>query len=122
MSRLIVVSNRVAPVAEGQGTAGGLAVGVFDALRETGGIWFGWSGETATTVSHEPNIVTKGNITYATVGLNRKDYDQYYRGFANATLWPIFHYRVDLSRYERQEYHGYRRVMHRTTVAGEVPV
>ena len=114
MSRLIVVSNRVAPVAEGQGTAGGLAVGVFDALRETGGIWFGWSGETATTssdtIAHEPNIVTKGNITYATVGLNRKDYDQYYRGFANATLWPIFHYRVDLSRYERQEYHGYRRV------------
>jgi trehalose 6-phosphate synthase len=113
MSRLIVVSNRVAPIAEGQGTAGGLAVGVFDALRDTGGIWFGWSGEVVSgtaTVSNEPSIVTKGNITYATVGLNRKDYDQYYRGFANATLWPIFHYRVDLSRYQREEYHGYRRV------------
>ncbi|NMV39992.1 alpha,alpha-trehalose-phosphate synthase (UDP-forming) [Ralstonia insidiosa] len=114
MSRLIVISNRVAPMTEGQGTAGGLAVGVFDALRETGGVWFGWSGEvttqSATTVSSEPAIVSKGNITYATVGLSRRDYDQYYRGFANATLWPIFHYRVDLARFQRQEYHGYRRV------------
>ena len=114
MSRLIVISNRVAPMTEGQGTAGGLAVGVFDALRETGGVWFGWSGEvttqSATTVSSEPAIVSKGIFTYATVGLSRRDYDQYSRGFANATLWPIFHYRVDLARFQRQEYHGYRRV------------
>ena len=45
MSRLIVVSNRVAPISEGGPAAGGLAVGVFDALKETGGVWFGWSGD-----------------------------------------------------------------------------
>lgn len=110
MSRLIVVSNRVAPIAEGQASAGGLAVGVYDALRDTGGVWFGWSGEIAPGASGEPSIAAKGAITFATVGLSRRDYDQYYRGFANATLWPVFHYRVDLARYERQEYHGYRRV------------
>lgn len=110
MSRLIVVSNRVAPIAEGQASVGGLAVGVYDALRDTGGVWFGWSGEIAPGASGEPSIAAKGAITFATVGLSRRDYDQYYRGFANATLWPVFHYRVDLARYERQEYHGYRRV------------
>ena len=73
--------------------AGGLAVGVYDALRQAGGIWFGWSGE----VSATPTINTEevGNITYVTLPLNKRDYDHYYRGFSNATLWPIFHYRID---------------------------
>jgi trehalose 6-phosphate synthase len=109
MSRLIVVSNRVAPTQEGRPAAGGLAIGVLDALKESGGVWFGWSGE----IVAEPetiNIEQRGNVTYATVGLTRRDYDQYYRGFSNATLWPTFHYRNDLSRYDRQEYAGYRRV------------
>ncbi len=108
MSRLVVVSNRVAPIKEGKGVAGGLAVGVFDALRDSGGVWFGWNGE----VTSQPKLVceTVGSITYATIGLNKRDYDQYYRGFSNATLWPIFHYRIDLARYRRDEYEGYRRV------------
>src|SRR5450432_430000 len=45
MSRLVVVSNRVAPIQEGEATAGGLAAGVLDALKQKGGLWFGWSGE-----------------------------------------------------------------------------
>jgi len=109
MSRLIVVSNRVAPTQEGRPAAGGLAIGVLDALKETGGVWFGWSGETVSEPS-APVIEKQGNVTYATVGLTKRDYDQYYRGFSNATLWPTFHYRNDLSRYDRQEYAGYQRV------------
>ncbi|WP_153075698.1 alpha,alpha-trehalose-phosphate synthase (UDP-forming) [Paraburkholderia bonniea] len=113
MSRLIVVSNRVASTQKGNPAAGGLAIGVLDALKETGGVWFGWSGEItgeAAGQTQAPVIERQGNVTYATVGLSRRDYDQYYRGFSNATLWPTFHYRNDLSRYDRQEYAGYRRV------------
>ncbi len=44
MSRLVVVSNRIAP--DNKGGAGGLAVGVLGALKAAGGLWFGWSGET----------------------------------------------------------------------------
>ncbi|KMQ80182.1 Alpha,alpha-trehalose-phosphate synthase [UDP-forming] [Candidatus Burkholderia pumila] len=109
MSRLIVVSNRVAPIQEGKPSAGGLAIGVLDALKETGGVWFGWSGEIVGEAT-DPVVEKSGNVTYATVGLPRRDYDQYYRGFSNATLWPTFHYRNDLSRYDREEYSGYMRV------------
>lgn len=109
MSRLIVVSNRVAPIQEGKPAAGGLAIGVLDALKETGGVWFGWSGEIVGEAS-APVAEKRGNVTYATVGLTRRDYDQYYRGFSNATLWPTFHYRNDLSRFDREEYAGYARV------------
>lgn len=108
MSRLVVVSNRVAPIREGKPAAGGLAVGVYEALRQSGGIWFGWSGEVS--ANPQTHSETVGNINYVTLGLNKRDYDQYYRGFSNATLWPIFHYRIDLARYSREEYDGYRRV------------
>jgi trehalose 6-phosphate synthase len=109
MNRLIVVSNRVASTQEGKPAAGGLAIGVLDALKESGGVWFGWSGEIVGEAG-DPVLEQRGNVTYATVGLNRRDYDQYYRGFSNATLWPTFHYRNDLLRYDRDEYAGYRRV------------
>ena len=43
MSRLVVVSNRIAPP-DNKTSAGGLAVGVLGALKAAGGLWFGWSG------------------------------------------------------------------------------
>ncbi|AYN93206.1 MULTISPECIES: alpha,alpha-trehalose-phosphate synthase (UDP-forming) [Pseudomonas] len=110
MSRLVVVSNRVAPIEPGKAPSGGLAVGVLDALRQSGGIWLGWNGDVSNEEVPPGKNETHDNITYHTFALNKRDYDQYYRGFANATLWPVFHYRVDLSRYSREEYDGYRRV------------
>ncbi|MGN6319914.1 alpha,alpha-trehalose-phosphate synthase (UDP-forming) [Trinickia sp.] len=110
MSRLIIVSNRVAPISEGGPAAGGLAVGVYDALKETGGMWFGWSGEVVSSGQPQLQLVEQGPVTFATIGLARRDYDQYYRGFSNATLWPAFHYRADLIQYDRHDFEGYRRV------------
>jgi trehalose 6-phosphate synthase len=109
MSRLVVVSNRVAPIQEGEATAGGLAAGVLDALKTKGGLWFGWSGEVSDT--SEPRAQhTVGPITLYTINLARLDYDQYYRGFANGTLWPVLHYQIGLGHYEEAEFRGYRRV------------
>ncbi|CAJ3487771.1 alpha,alpha-trehalose-phosphate synthase [Burkholderia pseudomallei] len=110
MSRLIIVSNRVAPISEGEPAAGGLAIGVYDALKETGGMWFGWSGEVIASGVPQIRIEEHGPVTFATIGLSRRDYDQYYRGFSNATLWPAFHYRADLIQFDRHEFEGYSRV------------
>jgi trehalose 6-phosphate synthase len=95
MSRLVVVSNRVAPITEGEPTAGGLAAGVLDALKQKGGIWFGWSGEITEDSAATAHVErTVGSITLCTVDLARSDYDAFYRGFANGTLWPTLHYQV----------------------------
>ncbi|HYC01999.1 MAG TPA: alpha,alpha-trehalose-phosphate synthase (UDP-forming) [Azospirillaceae bacterium] len=110
MSRLVVVSNRVAPVEEGKSQAGGLAVAILEALKSSGGIWFGWSGQIAETQPDRPRIVESGTITYATMGLIQRDYDEYYNGFANSTLWPLFHYRLDLASFSGRTYAGYQRV------------
>jgi trehalose 6-phosphate synthase len=95
LSRLIVVSNRVAPITEGEPTAGGLAAGVLDALKQQGGIWFGWSGEVSHDTAAPAHVErTAGPITLYTVDLSRRDYDGFYRGFANGTLWPTLHYHI----------------------------
>ncbi len=109
MSRLVVVSNRVAPIQEGEATAGGLAAGVMDALKQKGGLWFGWSGDVKDVSEPKPER-TVGPITLFTIDLSRKDYDQYYRGFANDTLWPVLHYQIGLGHFEWPEFEGYRRV------------
>ncbi len=110
MSRLIVVSNRVAPVDEGKGIAGGLAVAVLAALKKAGGIWFGWSGDLVPIPAAEPKRFEVGKLTYATIDLTPRDFDEYYNGFANSMLWPLFHYRLDLTSFTRREYAGYLRV------------
>lgn len=112
MNRLIVVSNRVPCQNSHQPLAGGLTRGLEDALRQSESVWFGWSGELEDNTD-VLNLQRKGNITFATVPLCRKDYDQYYCGFANSLLWPTFHYRIDLARYDSQHYATYRQVNER---------
>ena len=110
MSRLIVVSNRVAPIVEGKAAAGGLAVAVLAAFKRVGGIWFGWSGEVVAAPQQHAKTFRSGRLSYATVDLSQRDYEEYYNGFANSTLWPLFHYRLDLTEFNRRTFAGYLRV------------
>ncbi len=108
--RLVVASNRLAPLERGKSSTGGLAVAVQTALNQSGGIWFGWSGEVIGDGTSEPHIVEAGPLIYASVDLSRQDYEEYYVGYANRVLWPLFHYRPDLVEFRRQDLEGYRRV------------
>ncbi|WP_247538032.1 alpha,alpha-trehalose-phosphate synthase (UDP-forming) [Ralstonia pseudosolanacearum] len=91
--RLVVVSNRL--IDPQRPAAGGLAVALGDLMRDTDGLWFGWSGKTV----DEPDTACVrtepfGRTTLAQVDLSRTDYEGYYAGFSNSVLWPIFHERV----------------------------
>ena len=108
--RLIIVSNRVAIPKRRGAVAGGLAVGVLGALRDQGGMWFGWSGKLTDRSDAEPEIVRKGNIEFATNDLNEQDFEHYYNGYSNKVLWPVCHYLLDFIRYHPADFDGYRRV------------
>ncbi|MBC2776050.1 alpha,alpha-trehalose-phosphate synthase (UDP-forming) [Parasphingopyxis marina] len=112
MSRLIVISNRVsAPKAKSAaGAQGGLAVALSAALRENRGIWFGWSGNETEQYEGKLDMQRHDGVTTVTIDLERQDIDEYYNGYANRTLWPLFHYRIDLAEYERTFGSGYERV------------
>ncbi|WP_157216302.1 alpha,alpha-trehalose-phosphate synthase (UDP-forming) [Flavisphingomonas formosensis] len=114
MSRLIVISNRVqAPTGSHSGAQGGLAVALAAALREYRGIWFGWSGEQTDEFTGQISLQRNDGVTTATVDLEEQDIEEYYNGYANRTLWPLFHYRIDLAEYERGFAGGYQRVNER---------
>ncbi len=109
--RLIVVSNRVnAPTGDGDESVGGLAMALGAALREYSGLWFGWSGKTTPEFDGRLDIQKVGGVTVALVDLEAADVDEYYNGYANKTLWPLFHYRTDIAAYDRAYGEGYRRV------------
>ncbi|HZS85728.1 MAG TPA: alpha,alpha-trehalose-phosphate synthase (UDP-forming) [Stellaceae bacterium] len=108
--RLVVVSNRLAPVERGKSSTGGLAVAVQTALQKSGGIWFGWSGQVVSHAVEAPHIAPSGALTYVTLDLSRQDYEEYYNGFANRVLWPLFHFRAGLVEFRRQDLAGYLRV------------
>jgi trehalose 6-phosphate synthase len=109
-SRLITVSNRVAVPQGDAAAAGGLAVGVLAALEEYGGIWFGWNGQLTTGEPRDPEITRHGNIEFATIDLNERDYEQYYNGFSNRVLWPICHYLLGFLQYHSSDFEAYCRV------------
>jgi len=114
MSRLIVISNRVStPKPRSEGSQGGLAVALGAALRESRGIWFGWSGEKTDEYTGQINLQRHQGLTTATIDLEEQDVDEYYNGYANRTLWPLFHYRIDLAEYDRSFGAGYERVNER---------
>ena len=87
-----------------------MAVALEGALKQSGGLWFGWSGNIVDEASEKAQVVQAGNITFAVVDLSKRDYNEYYAGFANRALWPICHYRLDLMQIDRNETEGYFRV------------
>ena len=111
--RLVAVSNRVGPLDDG-GKAGGLAVGLADALKQRGGLWFGWSGETSDEGTFkEAKTEIHGNVSLTTIDMTKDELDGFYLGYANRSLWPLLHYRLDLASFDRQSERAYRTVNQR---------
>src|SRR5215471_9368337 len=111
LSRLVVISNRVAvPSGDGSSRAGGLEVAVRATLKRHSGVWFGWSGRVATNEKAVTQTIERDNHSYVVTDLTEEDYQEYYNGFANRVLWPILHYRLDLAEFSRRDLSGYLRV------------
>jgi trehalose 6-phosphate synthase len=107
LARIFIISNRVA-IPKAGAHPGGLEVVLKATLKNHPCVWLGWSGE----VSDDPQVQTlkKGKNTYIVTDLPPEDFDEYYNGFANRVLWPIFHYRLDLAEFSRRDLSGYLRV------------
>lgn len=102
MNRLIIVSNRlpVSVTLDGRDfklkrSPGGLATGLASFHETHGSVWVGWPGAFVPT----EDTGTRARITRRLaaircqpVFLSRSELDDYYRGFSNRTIWPLFHY------------------------------
>ena len=120
MSRLVCVSNRIS-LPRKSAAPGGLAIGILSALKRTGGLWFGWGGETVEQEPGEPDIHIRDGVTYATIDLKKDEFDLYYNGYANEVLWPLFHYFQRGMRYAAEQRDAYESV-NRTFAQKLVPL
>jgi trehalose 6-phosphate synthase len=121
MSRIVVVSNRLpvvsAPLRADAPAipAGGLASAVFAALRNRpGSLWFGWSGKTESR--GRLGRLTRGELDgldLAGMPLTHAEVNDYYHGFCNMVLWPLFHCFQDRVHIEPRQVDAYDRVQAR---------
>jgi trehalose 6-phosphate synthase len=76
-------------------------------------MWFGWGGELAeddAVDASEPKLAEREGVSYATIVLNSRLFEGYYNGYANDTLWPVFHYFVRDVRFQAEHHAAYQRI------------
>ena len=115
MSRIVLVSNRVADLSKA-GQAGGVVIAIADVLNKRRGLWLGWNGkigEKSEEQRTKPDIAEVGGATVATLPLSSREYKDYYLGYANDVLWPVFHSRLDVAQFEAGYYQRYLEVNRR---------
>jgi trehalose 6-phosphate synthase/phosphatase len=102
VSRLIVVSNRLPIILRrtrdgwrAERSTGGLATALVPVLRRNNGIWVGWPGEAPPAVdSRRQELLDRWSRRerLVAVDLPPEIARGFYEGFANQTLWPLFHH------------------------------
>ncbi|WGW12571.1 trehalose-6-phosphate synthase [Saxibacter everestensis] len=125
---LVVVANRlpvdreVGPDGEAgwRQSPGGLVTGLAPVMKTHDGAWVGWAG----TPDEEIEPFDLDGMRLVPVPLSNDEFTQYYEGFSNATLWPLYHDVIAPPEFHRTWWDAYLRVNERfaqaaVTVAAE---
>jgi len=124
--RIITVSNRLplsVSIQNGQvryrESAGGLVSGLSayldylkkSSLLQTQCLWLGWPGSNIPE-NLQPSVQQTLHSEYqaAPVFLTEKEMDNFYGGFCNKTIWPLFHYFPSYTRYAPEYWESYEKV------------
>lgn len=93
-------------------SSGGLATGV-NSIRDDNSVWIGWSGVKSDEFTAKSNNQIKKilkNQNLIQVELNSFEIDNYYYGLSNKSLWPLFHYFIDYSKFNDNHWDTYFQV------------
>lgn len=124
--RLVIVSNRLpfnVSVTDGQlnfhGSAGGLVTGLASvresqrrlAVLPPDHLWVGWPGGTI-EVGLQGRLIRDALEKYQSypVFLSEEQMEQFYLGFCNATIWPLFHYFPSYALYRPEWWKQYKQI------------
>jgi trehalose 6-phosphate synthase/phosphatase len=119
MRRLIVVSNRLPFALDSTGedlwtvtpATGGLVSAIEPVLRERGGTWIGWPGTTG-DIPEEPFAKATRDAGYkiVPVALSENERDEFYYGYSNEVIWPLFHDLQNFCNFEPAYWQAYKQV------------
>lgn len=115
----VIISNRLpVSVSKKDGklvfdtSSGGLATAM-SSLDVENKIWVGWPGIDADTITDDERdeIITELERRGCyPVFLTAKEVELYYEGYANDTLWPLFHYFQSVASYRDEYWEAYKTV------------
>jgi trehalose 6-phosphate synthase/phosphatase len=115
MSKTIIVSNRLpVKLVDNNGehslvpSEGGLATGLGSIYRQDGNVWVGWPGLEVNEDEARAKItgeLEEDNLK--PVFLTQDEINQYYEGFSNEVIWPVFHYMNTYARYQQSYWDCY---------------
>lgn len=117
MSDLVIVANRlpVDQVVDGDGgvswrrSPGGLVTALEPVLRANEGAWVGWPGG----VDQQLGAFVSEGLHLVPVTLSAQEVEEFYEGFSNASLWPLYHDVVAKPEYHREWWDSYVKVNQR---------
>jgi trehalose 6-phosphate synthase/phosphatase len=120
MNKLHILSNRLPFNAQKVNddfeltpSVGGLATGMKSVYKQYNGNWIGWPGiATEDLVGNDRQKIDKalGKEGCVNVHISAKDVHEYYEGFSNKTIWPLFHYFNEFVEYDQDAWSTYVRV------------
>jgi len=119
MQRLLIVSNRlpISVVKKRKGlrfepSVGGVATGLGAFYKSHNCIWIGWPGIGTKAIRGEKRNIEKRLRAEGCmpVFLPERDIEDYYEGFCNGVIWPLFHYFPMWAVYSRDTWEAYQRV------------
>jgi trehalose 6-phosphate synthase len=106
---VIAIANRL-PVQLGDDgwelSPGGLVTALRPVMATRPGAWVGWDGGTKGVPATLPDLA----VRLVPIGLSAAQVRDYYRGFSNATLWPLLHNAIEKPRFERPWWRAYQEV------------
>lgn len=118
MSKIIFVSNRLPVTAKIDNneikyseSIGGLATGLKNYHRDSDNLWAGWPGVAEEEISSsQKNKISKDFLekyNCIPIILSNDEMENYYYGFCNKTIWPLFHYFSNKAEYELSQWESY---------------
>jgi len=120
MSRLIIVSNRLpVSISKHKGnyvyneSVGGVATGISSLSEPKERLWFGWPGIASDRLKSEDQIQITSelhNRGCRPVFLSSKHIQDFYSGFSNKTIWPLFHYFSQFTVFDENYWNSYKAV------------
>jgi trehalose 6-phosphate synthase/phosphatase len=119
MPKTIIVSNRLpVKVTDIDGeymlspSEGGLATGLGSIYKQDNNLWIGWPGLEITDEKDQQRITGQlKEQNLLPVFLSQEEISEYYEGFSNAVLWPVFHYYASTyANYKESNWDFYRQV------------
>jgi alpha,alpha-trehalose-phosphate synthase [UDP-forming] len=72
-------------------------------MREAGGTWIGWSGDAGPA----PGPFEAQGLHLVGMGLSEQEVRNFYEGFCNATLWPLYHDVIASPQFHRHWWDAY---------------